>query len=64
MNFAVEENVPGNNKKKKKKKGNTAKTGDENNMMLYFALAGISGLALAGLGGYSLKIRKKEEEEG
>lgn len=63
MNFAVEENVPGNNKKKKKK-GNTAKTGDENNMMLYFALAGISGLALAGLGGYSLKIRKKEEEEG
>ena len=62
MNFAVELNEPGNNKKKKKS-GTTAKTGDDNNMLLYFALAGVSGLVLAGLGGYSLKLRKKEEEE-
>ena len=66
MNFAVELDDEASNGKKKKRvvrRTTVAKTGDDTNWNLYFILAAISGVALLGLGGYSVKLRKEEKEE-
>ena len=64
MNFAVELDNQANKKNKKNnKRGTVAKTGDDTNLNLYFILAAIAGAGMLAIGGYSIKVRKEEEDD-
>ena len=66
MNFAVELETPAPPSTPNTPPPSTTvvKTGDDTNMIPYFVIAAVSGVALLLLGGYGLKLRKDEKKEG